>query len=257
MKYAIIENEKFAMINIREVIKSVRPDYTCVFTAETIEECVEYFSRTPDVQLIFMDIELDDGNCFEIFRQVDIKTPIIFTTAYNEYAIQAFKVNSIDYLLKPVAEEDVERAIKKYETIHSAPALPDYQEIANRLAPKPTRRRILISDKNGYSFVTTDEIAWFEAEDKYVSIVLNSGDRLFTDFASLSDVIEVLDPDRFFHISRNVVASIDSIAKISKFFKGRLQVDIIASDKTRTEMVSAARRVDFLEWLGHTKKSKL
>ncbi|MGM9815746.1 MAG: LytR/AlgR family response regulator transcription factor [Lepagella sp.] len=257
MKYAIIENEEFALINLREVIKSVRPDYVCVFTAETVEDCVDYFRRNPDVQLIFMDIELDDGNSFEIFRQVDIKKPIIFTTAYNEYAIQAFKVNSIDYLLKPVSEEDVERAIKKYETIHSASVLPDYQEIANRLAPKPLRRRILISDKNGYSFVTTDEIAWFEAEDKYVSIVLNTGKRLFTDFASLSDVIEVLDPDRFFHISRNVVASIDSIAKISKFFKGRLQVDIIASDETRTELVSAARRGDFLEWLGHTKKSKL
>lgn len=251
MKYAIIENEEFARINLREVIETVRPAYRCAFTAETVEECVRHFASANDIQLIFMDIELDDGNCFEIFRRTEFKTPVIFTTAYDEYAIQAFKVNSIDYLLKPVSEEDVERAIRKFESMQAAPG-PDYRDVAAEITRARSRRRILISDAGGYSFVSTDDIAWFEAEDKYVSIVLRSGKRMLTDFASLADVTEALDPDRFFHLSRSVVASIESIGKISKFFKGRLRVSLIANGVERTETVSAARRPEFLGWLGHT-----
>lgn len=251
MKYAIIENEEFARINLKEVIETVRPAYICAFTAETVEECVKYFASANDIRLIFMDIELDDGSCFEIFRRTDIKTPVIFTTAYDEYAIQAFKVNSIDYLLKPVSEEDVVRAIRKFESVQAS-AVPEYRAVAAELNRARSRRRILISDADGYSFVSTDDIAWFEAEDKYVSIVLRSGKRMLTDFASLADVTEALDPDRFFHISRSVVASIESIGKISKFFKGRLRVNLVADGIERTETVSAARRPEFLGWLGHS-----
>lgn len=251
MKYAIIENEEFASINLREVIKSVRPDYECVFMAETVEECVEYFSMDHDTRLIFMDIELDDCNCFEIFRRTEIKVPVIFTTAYDKYAIDAFKVNSIDYLLKPVSEEDVERALRKFESMHLS--LPrNYKDVGDSITKARTRSRILISYGAGYSFVSTDEIAWFEAEDKYISVILLDGRRMLTDFASLTDVMEVLDPDRFFQISRKVVASIESIGKISKYFKGRLQVGLVGSGESRTEIVSAARRTEFLGWLGHT-----
>lgn len=255
MKYAIIENEEFARINLMEVIKSVRPDYECVFTAETVEDCVDYFSKNYDAQIIFMDIELDDSDCFELFRRTDIKTPVIFTTAYDKYAIDAFKVNSIDYLLKPVSEEDVERAIKKFESMQPGEDR-DYREISAEIVKARTRRRILISDRAGYSFVSTDDIAWFEAEDKYISIVLLTGKRILTDFASLSDVVEVLDPDRFFHISRNVVASIDSIGNVSKYLKGRLRVVLEIPGESRTETVSAARRSEFLGWLGHISRKQ-
>lgn len=251
MKYAIIENEEFARINLREVIGMVRPGYECAFTAETVEECVRFFSAPNDIKLIFMDIELDDGNCFKIFSRTDINTPVIFTTAYDEYAIQAFKVNSIDYLLKPVSEEDVERAIRKFESMQPRQT-PDYRGLTAEITKARTRRRILISNVGGYSFVSTDDIAWFEAEDKYVSVVLLSGKKMLTDFGSLSDVMEGLDPERFYQLSRSVVASIESIGKISKFFKGRLQVNLTAGAETRTETVSAARRPEFLGWLGQS-----
>ncbi len=251
MKYAIIENEEFAFINLKEVISAVRPNYECIFSAETVKDSVEYLSRPNDVGLIFMDIELDDGNCFEIFKQVDIQTPIIFTTAYDEYAIKAFKVNSVDYLLKPVAEEDVERAIHKFESMHSA-SMPDYSNIAAEIAKYHQRQRILIGDGSGYSFVYTDDIGWFEAEDKYITIVLTDGKRRLTDISSLANVISVLDPNRFFQLSRSVVASIDVIGKVSKYFKGRLKAELTAGTERRTEIVSAARRLEFLDWLGHT-----
>lgn len=252
MKYAIIENEEFARINLQMVIEGVRPGYVCAFTAETVEECVKHFSADNDIQLIFMDIELDDGNCFEIFRRTEVKTPVIFTTAYDEYAIQAFKVNSIDYLLKPVSEEDVERAIRKFESMQPESKVPDYGKLSGEMAGARKRQRILLSTAAGYSFVSTDDIAWVEAEDKYVSIVLKTGKRAVTDFASLADVMEILDPERFFQLSRAVVTSIEAIGKISKFLKGRLIVTLTAAREERTETVSAARRHGFLEWLGQS-----
>ncbi|MGN0205669.1 MAG: LytR/AlgR family response regulator transcription factor [Muribaculaceae bacterium] len=253
MKYAIIENEEFARINLQMVIETVRPDYVCAFTAETVEECVKRFSSAGnDIQLIFMDIELDDGNCFEIFQRTAVKTPIIFTTAYDEYAIRAFKVNSIDYLLKPVTEENVECAIKKFESMQPGIQVPDYGKLSGELSGVRKRQRILLSTATGYSFVSIDDIAWVEAEDKYVSIVLKTGKRAVTDFASLADVMEILDQERFFQLSRAVVTSIDAIYKISKFLKGRLMVTLMATREERTETVSAARRPGFLEWLGHS-----
>lgn len=252
MKYAIIENEEFARINLREMVKTLRPDYILAFTAETIEESVRNLKKSADINLIFMDIELDDGNCFEIFNQTDIKIPVIFTTAYDEYAVRAFKVNSIDYLLKPISEDEVETAIRKFEKRNSI--VHDYRQVTKEFSSQKIHKRLLISDGAGYSFVHTEDIAWFEAEDKYVSIRLKSGKSLFTDYASLSDLTQILDPESFFQISRSVISSISAITKIDKYFKGRLQVKLQAGSEHRTETVSAARRPEFLEWLGHSGK---
>lgn len=252
MKYAIIENEEFARINLRETVKTVRPDYILAFAAETIEESLRYLSKHNDIDLIFMDVELDDGNCFEIFNRIEVKIPVIFTTAYDEYAVRAFKVNSVDYLLKPVSEEELETSIIKFEERNSVAH--DYRQLAESIPDKKIQKRFLISDGAGYSFVHAEEIAWFEAEDKYVSIRLKSGKSLFTDYASLSDLTHILDPELFFQISRSVISSISAITKIDKYYKGRLQVKLQAGSEHRTETVSAARRPEFLEWLGHSGK---
>ena len=115
MKYAIIENEVFARLNLQNIVETLRPGYQLVFTAETVADAIAGISSNSDLDLVFMDIELDDGNCFEIFDRIMVKTPVIFTTAYDDYAIKAFKVNSIDYLLKPVVEDDMKAAIEKFE----------------------------------------------------------------------------------------------------------------------------------------------
>lgn len=254
IKYAIIENEEFARINLQNVISAMRPDYRCVFTAESVEECVDYFSRKPEVQLIFMDIELDDGDCFELFRNVKIEIPVIFTTAYDKYAVRAFKVNGIDYLLKPISEKDVSDAIDRFEKKAGSFPLPDAKPALEELSARRKRSRVLINSGDTYSFIHTDEVVCV-AEDKYVSIMLNNGKRKLTDFASLGEIMEVLDENVFFQISRSVVTSIDAIGRISKYFKGRLRVELTAGTETHTETVSAARRPEFLEWLGHTGRS--
>lgn len=116
MKYAIIENEVFARLNLQNIVETLRPGYQLVFTAETVADAIAGISSNSDLDLVFMDIELDDGNCFEIFDRIMVKTPVIFTTAYDDYAIKAFKVNSIDYLLKPVVEDDMKAAIKNLKS---------------------------------------------------------------------------------------------------------------------------------------------
>lgn len=248
MKYAIIENEEISRINLLEIIKKIRPTYECVFTGETIADTVEYFSTHHDVQLLFMDIQLGDGNCFNIFSHVEIDIPIIFTTAYDEYALQAFKVNSVDYLLKPIIEEDVMSAICKLEKIQHLKH--NYQDIAKVLTTN-RRDRMLIGNNAGYALVKTEDIAWFEAEDKIITIVMKNGRRMITDLPSLGDAMSKLDPNVFFLLTRSVIASIDSITKVSKYFKGRLSVELKALDYSRTEIVSSQRRTEVLKWLGY------
>lgn len=253
MKYAIIENEEYLRENLRMTISSLYPDSECVFTAETVEDSIQFFSRDNDVELIFMDIELDDGTCFDIFDAVEIELPVIFTTSYSEYAIKAFKVNSIDYLLKPIDDEDLKRAIEKFEKRGRQDRVdPEiYRNLNPEAMPRSPRKRLLVSTSNGYSYISTADIAWIEAEDKYVSIVTTDGNITLTDIKSLCDVATVLDPDNFFQVSRGVVASIGSVKKVSKYFKGRLSVELRAGGRQRKEMVSAARREQFLEWLGY------
>lgn len=248
LRYAIIENEELARRNLQAQIEQARPGAQMLFYCETIEESIAAIREHPEVSLIFMDIELDDGNCFEIFRRVEVKAPVVFTTAYDEYAIKAFKVNSIDYLLKPIEQADVETAIAKFE-MRQAPAR-DYAAVAETMLPNRPRTRVLITSGTDYGYVNVADIAWFEAEEKYVFVVMEGGKRKLTGLASLADVSAKMDADKFFQISRSVVTSVSAIAKVSKFFKGRLVVELRTGDKTRKEMVSAARRDDFLAWLG-------
>ena len=257
MKYAIIENEEYARLNLQHSIEQLRPEYECAFTAESVSESIRKIQSESGLQLIFMDIELDDGNCFEIFKQVDIGIPIIFTTAYDEFAIRAFKENSIDYLLKPISEEDIEFALKKFERFIEkmeegrSPIAPSYSELVPVMS-KRNHDRVLISTGSGYSFVNISDIAWAEAGDKYITLILKDGSERVTDFKSLGEVLEVFPKESFYQISRSVVASIGSISGVNKYFKGRLRINLTAGKNTRTETLTAQRRDEFLNWFGYS-----
>jgi DNA-binding LytR/AlgR family response regulator len=251
MKYLIIENEAFALENLKKIVARLRPDWHLQFTAESVEETVDYLISKPDVDLLFMDIELVDGNCFEIFKRVKIETPVIFTTAYDDFAIQAFKVNSIDYLLKPITEDAVSEALEKFERLQVKPAeTPDYSQLLQQLMQPASRQRILISSGDNYGYVMIDDVAFFLSEDKYVFVYLRSGVRRMTDFHNLGEVEGIVDTKRFFQVSRNIIASIGSIDKVSKYFNGRLKVIVKAGNEGQEAMVSAARRQAFIDWLG-------
>lgn len=247
MRYAIFEDEQFAMQRLQLIVERLHPDYVLAFSATTVAQAIDFFRQGEAVDLVFMDIELADGNCFEIFDEVNVNVPIIFTTAYDEYALRAFKVHSIDYLLKPIAENDLSLAITKFERLsRQQTPIPDYSELRS----KPNTQRILTISGDNFLYAELSEIAFFISEDNYVYAFLTSGKRRMTNFSNLQDVINILPPSDFFQLSRNIVASIGSIQRVSKFFRGRLVVRLKAGTEEKECTVSSNRRDEFLSWLG-------
>lgn len=246
MRYAIIEDEDFARENLRGIIEKVRPDYELVGLLGSVEDSI-IFLQTNEIDLLFMDIELGDGTCFDIVQQVDIKVPIIFTTAYSEYTLKAFKVNSIDYLLKPITEVDVINALNKLE------------EIVNIFNPVSSRKmqlksckidRILISKNRGFTFLNIADIAFFSVEDRYVMAYTKDGLCGITDMKNIEEVMNVVYGHDFFQLSRSIVSSIYAIGSVDKIDNQRLRVVILAGKIQKEAIISALRRKDFLLWLG-------
>lgn len=251
MKYAIIEDEKYSIAQLKNVMQELRPTYKLVFTSSSVVETIEILKRNPEVDFIFMDVELVDGNCFEIFKAVKVITPIIFITAYDNYALQAFKLNSIDYLLKPISERDVETALNKFEELKAkcmvnAPAFENLEQIFN----KKYSRRLLISNANSISYIEISDVSFFLSEDNYIYAYMHSGRSHITSFNNLESLLGILDPEKFFRISRNVITSISGIDKINKFIRGRLMVKLKYGTELYEVIVSSDRRSEFLNWLG-------
>lgn len=251
MRYAIIENEFFALQSLKTVISRLRPDATLVFTAESVRECVAYFNGSPDVDLVFMDIELVDGNCFEILAQASITVPVVFTTAYDHYALQAFTLDAVDYVLKPVTEESLLKALDKYDRRQMKPAMHIDAEILRRFTGADRYpMRVLTVDGDGYSFMETDGIAYFYAEDKYTFAAGFKGERVMTFYPTITKLEEEMDPKTFFRLSRKILTSIRAVKSVRKYFNGRLKVTLSGGSEDRVEIISSTRRQAFLEWLG-------
>jgi DNA-binding LytR/AlgR family response regulator len=251
IKYAIIEDNPFAMEHLRLAVSHLRHEYELVFTATSVEETTRYLQSSPDIQLIFMDIELSDGKCFTIFERVATVVPIIFTTAYDDFAIQAFKVNGVDYLLKPIEENALAHAIDKFEhlrlTGNVSPA-PMMEEPTSNAGNKV--KRILTVSGDKYSYIKLSDVSFFMSEDNYVFVYLKEADRRMINLNNLSELEKILPGEDFFRISRNVIASIDCIKVVSKYFRGRLLVKLESYKESPEISVSASKRDQFLEWLG-------
>lgn len=253
MRYIIIENEWIAVKGLKEIMKALYPEYELISVCDSIEESIAFLTKHDDYDFIFMDIELSDGNCFDIFRNVDIKKPIIFTTAYDEFAVKSFSVNVIDYLLKPITDEGVRRAIEKLAFLSNLNSR-EFSESTDHdstVFRHPEHRRVLLSNADGFSFIDADKISFFISEDKYVFAVLDSGQKKLTNFKNLVEVSNIFIDKDFFQISRNIVASISSIVDVRKHFNGRLKVTISGGEHTQSVFISAARKNEFLDWMGH------
>lgn len=253
MRYAIIEDNHFAREHLRILISKIRPDWELAFIGTSVASTVMYLKDSPDIDLMFMDIELSDGRCFAIFEQTGTTVPVIFTTAYDEFAIQAFKVNSLGYILKPVNENELNHAIDKYEYLRTQVmngGHKDDSNIQSRDVAATSIQRILISSGDKYTYIHLDDISYFTSEDNYVFAFLKNGSSHLITIKNLSSLDEMLPADRFFRLSRNVIASIESISSVSKYHRGRLKVVVCAGDSTIEIMVSAERRDYFLNWFG-------
>ncbi|MEG0789506.1 MAG: LytTR family DNA-binding domain-containing protein [Alistipes sp.] len=252
MKALIIEDEIPAQINLTKAIEKNFDDIEICGVFPSVKSAVCRLQDTenkPD--LIFMDVELSDGMCFDIFDQVQVSAKVIITTAYDNYAIKAFKVNSIDYLLKPIEQEELRNAIERCRKAISTTE-PDFdiEALRNALLPeggKKYKKRFIIKLGDKIVVVNSNDVAYFYAEDKSTFLVTNDGKRHMLD-QSLDATSEQIDPAVFFRISRNCTASIRAIGNISKHLSNRLKVNLIPKADFEV-FVSRFRTTDFMNWL--------
>lgn len=251
IRYAVIEDEEYVRERLIGTVARLRPEMQLVFQSGSVRESIEFFGTLPQVDVIFMDIELSDGNCFEIFDKVNVNIPIIFTTAYNEFALQAFEVYSLDYLLKPISDADLLKAIEKFEKVTMRDRR-DWQHLNNSLSQQMRSggERLLIVSGDTFTYINLSQVAFFEADGGYIFAMQFDGKRKLTNIGNLQEVMEKVGAESFFQISRRIVINIEALVKVSKYFRGRLLVTYQAGEKEYTETVSSVRKDEFLNWLG-------
>ena len=251
-----MEDEPFAYEEIRRMMGILRPNYVLQGWAVSVEEAlVKLKTVVPDLMIV--DIRLSDGLCFDVFEHISFQIPIIFTTAYDEYALQAFRVNSIDYLLKPVEEEELERALQKLETCYF-PVLSseanlttgNYHQLAASYLKHVKKNRFLISVGDSFSTTETSDTAFFYSEDKSVFLHLFTGKRYIINY-SLDQLELMLDERDFHRVSRSCIVNIKAVKKVSRYFGSRLLMDSTI-DCPQEIIVSRSRVAGVLKWMdGH------
>ena len=256
MTILIIEDEEPAFRRLQKMLKELEPNHTMLNQIVSVSSAIKWFKENDAPDLIISDIQLSDGISFEIFKQVDIKCPIIFTTAYDQYAIEAFKVNSIDYLLKPVKKEELEKAVTKFKNLiptTSAPAI-DINKLLQSLQPatgNDYKKRFVVRYGEHIKTIDIEEVVYFYTEDKATFLCTKDARRFVVDF-NLDTLDSILDPKVFFRINRQFIISIHSIAEMFAYSKSRVLIKLNPAAKHET-IVSTERSADFKHWLGDEK----
>lgn len=249
MNVVIIEDEALAADRLEAMLKEVAPDVQVLARLGSIKDSVRWLMQH-SADLIFLDIQLSDGLSFTIFEQVTITTPIIFTTAYDQYAIRAFKLNSVDYLLKPIRTSELQESIRKYKTLKSAYSI-DFDELLNTLHGNTPeyKKRFMIQYGERIRKVEISEVAYFYAMDKSVFLKTFEGQSYPLDY-TLDRLEEFVDPVRFFRINRRYIVCIDAISSMTAWSRNRVKLELKpgAEDGGDT-IVSIDRAADFKAWL--------
>ena len=248
MNILIIEDEKPAADRLMKMLKEVEPDAVFPAVLDTIRSSVEWLSQNTSPDIIFMDIHLADGQSFSIFQQVQLSCPVIFTTAYDEHALEAFRVNSIDYLLKPVKKEDLQRALAKWRKL-SAHATGKIGAVLQQLSltPREYRKRMVIRIGEQIRLVEVGEIAYFYTENRVNYLCTFSDIRYPIDY-QLDELDTMLDPSVFFRINRQFIININAIEKMQTWSKSRIKITLKPPAQEET-IVSTERSPQFREWL--------
>ena len=250
MKTIIIEDESLTARRLQSLLEKYDPSIEVLSILPSVQQAVLWFQSHAAPDLIFMDIHLEDDLAFRIFDQVPLKVPVIFTTAYDEYMIQAFKVNSIDYLLKPVNYEELVQALEKFKSLKHQFSQPNIETLLQLINKKETeyKTRFMITVGTRIKSIETSEIAYFYSEEKLTFMVTKEGQALPIDF-SLEKLATVLNPKEFFRISRQFIVSFGSIQNVHTHIKGKLKLDVLPKTKFEV-LVTGDRMTDFKEWLG-------
>jgi len=250
MNILIIEDEFNAFDILQKRLKKVLPEVNIVANLKSILESINWFKQHLEPDLVFLDIELADGQSFEIFNHITIHCPVIFTTAYDQYAIKAFTLNSVDYLLKPISEQDLAKALQKYHNMRNSFAPFQFQQVEQFLHLKKTthRKRFLVNVGEKFFFISTNDIAYLYAEDGLTFIKSIENKRHLLN-ETLDKIEESLSKEQFFRINRHQIINISSIETIHEYFNRRFKIELIAPLTEHEFIVSRLRRQGFKRWL--------
>ena len=250
MKALIIEDEVMAAKALQKLVAKVSPTMEIIAVLETIEETVAWLRENPMPDLLFMDIHLADGSSFAIFDEVNVTCPVIFTTAYDEFALKAFEVNSVDYLLKPISKDDLERAMHKFENLtapHSTTEV-DFRALMKQIETMQPKYKsyFLLSERDKLIPLQVSNIAFICIDEKMVKIV--SFDRkTFYSNQTLDDLLVQLDPHQFFRANRQYIISRKALKDVSIWFGNKLALNLVVETPEKV-VISKARVSEFKNW---------
>ena len=252
MKVLIIEDEEPAAKRLHKMLKEIEPGFNILDNIVSVSSAIKWFNENEAPDLVFSDIQLSDGLSFEIFKTVNLSSPVIFTTAYDQYAIEAFKVNSIDYLLKPIKKEELANAVNKFKKISAAATPPaiDINKLLQSLNPGATeyKKRFVVRYGEHIKTINIEEVVYFYTEDKVNFLCTKDSRRFVIDF-NLDSLESTLDPKTFFRINRQYIIGIHSIAEMFAYTKSRVLIKLNPPAKHET-IVSTERSAEFKHWLG-------
>jgi len=249
MNLLIIENEKPASDRLVRILNKIDKSIAILGIIETVEEAINRLQEKPQPDIILMDIQLDDGLCFEIFDTIKVDIPVIFTTAYDEYTLKAFKVNSIDYLLKPVDENLLKSALAKFKKLYADndPFKRDFRQLMYEFRNQ-YKSRFLIKTGDKYRSIPVGEISHFHICERSVFL----SDYLGKDYgvdSSLEQLQSILDPRKFFRINRECIVNINAITLMHSYSSSRLQLSLKDREKNDLFVVSREKVAEFKKWI--------
>ncbi len=251
MDVLIIEDEKVAADKLDQMLHDIDPGINVLAKIGSIKNAVKWLIHHKS-DLIFLDIQLSDGISFSIFEEVDVNTPIIFTTAYDQYAIRAFQINSIAYLLKPIRKNELQESLNKYRTLNASSGI-DFDALLAQIQGKAKeyKKRFLIQIGSKIKKVEVQDIAYFFVQEKSVFLRTFQG-KLFPLDSSLDKLELVLDPDAFFRINRKYIVNMNAISEMTAYSRGRVKLALEPKAEQEFDaIVSIERSADFKNWLDH------
>ncbi len=250
MRVLIIEDEAPAFRRLEKILLEIDPSIEIVEVLDSVEDTIKWIRNHETPDLFLMDIQISDGISFQIFEQVEVKSPVIFTTAFDEYLLKAFKVNSIDYLLKPIKKEELDRALNKYKNlILTPPQQLDISALLKQISLTETKykARFLVKQGEKMLAIRAEDIICFHSKHGVVHIVTKHGKTYLSDF-TLDDLSSQLDPKNFTRANRQFIINADYITTVHKHFKGKLLVELEGFTDEQV-FVSSEKATAFKEWL--------
>lgn len=258
MKILIVEDEELAVKKLQKTLSDIEPAAEVIGVTDSIKSTVNWLEENSVPDLILMDIELADGQSFEIFNHVQVLSPVIFTTSYDQYALRAFKVNSVDYLLKPVQKDELEAALLKFKQTRPLTAEKPanagldiavlVKELQQKLQQKEYRKRFLVKHAQKLVSIEVDDIAYFYSDGRLNFFKTNDNRKFVVDY-TMDELEDMLDPEKYFRISRSFYVSVGSIDKIEDYFGNRLILQL-TPPVDKEALVSREKVTDFKKWMG-------